>query len=112
MHATSGVIGASDADILVTLKEDHRPTANYIRDLRRDLPQEFPGVVFYFLPADIVTQILNFGLPAPMDIQVEGNDVETSHTIANKILAEMHNVPADRSPHPAALRLPDLRCRC
>ena len=93
MHATSGVIGASDADIMVTLKEDHHATANYIRNLRRDLPREFPDVVFYILPADIVTQILNFGLPAPMDIQVEGNDIEASHKIASKMLAEMRQVP-------------------
>ena len=93
MHATSGVIGASDADIMVTLKEDHHPTANYIRNLRKDLSQEFPDAVFSILPADIVTQILNFGLPAPMDIQVEGNDVEASHKIASRMLAEMRQVP-------------------
>ena len=78
MHATSGLIGAGDADVLVSLKEDHHPTANYIRDLRQRLPEEFPGITFYFLPADIVTQILNFGLPAPVDIQIDGADVESN----------------------------------
>ena len=68
-HATSGLIGAGDADILVSLKEDHRPTAEYVARLRQSLPRDFPGIVFYFLPSDIVTQILNFGLPAPIDIQ-------------------------------------------
>src|SRR5439155_1159019 len=62
MHGSSGVIGAADADILVSLKTNHRPTADYVRTLRQTLPTEFPGVTFYFLPADIVTQILNFGL--------------------------------------------------
>src|SRR2546427_144539 len=76
MHSASGVIGAADADILVSLKADHRPTADYVRALRQKLPGEFPGVTFYFLPADIVTQIINFGLPAPIDIQVEGADIQ------------------------------------
>ena len=93
MHSTDGVIGANDADVMVSLKEDHHPTANYVRDLRRTLPREFPGVTFYFLPADIVTQILNFGLPAPMDVQIEGNNVEASHAIADKMLAQMRQVP-------------------
>jgi len=68
MHSTSGLIGAADADILVSLKENHRPTAGYVQELRKKLAGEFPGSTFYFLPADIVTQILNFGLPAPIDI--------------------------------------------
>ena len=59
------MIGAADADILVSLKERHRPTADHVRTLRRVLPREFPSVTFYFLPADMVTQIINFGLPAP-----------------------------------------------
>ncbi|HZU10136.1 MAG TPA: efflux RND transporter permease subunit [Pseudacidobacterium sp.] len=93
MHMTSGTIGANDADIMVTLREDHHPTANYIRRLRQDLPAQFPGTSFYLLPADIVTQILNFGLPAPMDIQIEGNNIEASHEIANKLLIQLRQVP-------------------
>jgi multidrug efflux pump subunit AcrB len=93
MHSTSGVIGASDADILVTLKPDHGPTADYIRELRKRLPVDFPAVVCSFLPADIVTQILNFGLPSPIDIQIEGNDAKASHEIATKMLAELHQIP-------------------
>ena len=93
MHITSGVIGASDADILVTLKPDHTPTADFVRNLRKTLPAEFPGVSFYFLPADIVTQILNFGLPSPIDIQVEGADAQVSHDIANKLMSELRQVP-------------------
>src|SRR6266478_1792762 len=77
MYSRSGFIGTSDADILVTLKEGHRPTPDHMRTLRARLPHEFPGVSFYFVPADIVTQILNFGLPAPIDVQVEGNDLRS-----------------------------------
>ena len=93
MHSTSGAIGAADADILVSLKENHRPTAEYVRELRKKLPGEFPGTTFYFLPADIVTQILNFGLPAPIDIQVEGADIQGNRQIADKILNEIRQVP-------------------
>ena len=93
MHATSGVLGANDADVLVSLKENHHPTSNYVRQLRQDLPRRFPDVTFYFLPADIVTQILNFGLPAPIDVQIEGSNVEASHQIAEKIMMQLHQVP-------------------
>jgi len=92
MHATSGVIGANDVDVLVSLRKNHRATADYVRELREELPREFPGVNFYFLPADIVTQILNFGLPAPIDVQVEGANIQTSHEIAERILTELHQV--------------------
>src|SRR6266478_4998932 len=93
MHNTSGLITAADADILVSLKENHRPTARYVRELRKRLAAEFPGNTFYFLPADIVTQILNFGLPAPIDIQIEGADIQTNRQIADKILSEIRQVP-------------------
>jgi multidrug efflux pump subunit AcrB len=93
MHSTSGVLGASDGDVLVSLRENHHRVADYIRDLRSQLPRKFPEATFYFLPADIVTQILNFGLPAPIDVQIEGNDLVTSHQIAEKIMAEMRQVP-------------------
>jgi multidrug efflux pump subunit AcrB len=93
MHATSGLIGAGDADVMVSLKPEHRPTADYVRQLRADLPRAFPGIVFYFLPADIVTQILNFGIPAPVDIQIDGNDVDSNRKVANEILADLRHVP-------------------
>jgi multidrug efflux pump subunit AcrB len=92
MHSASGVIGAADADILVSLKPDHRPTADYVRALRQKLPEEFPGVTFYFLPADIVTQIINFGLPAPIDIQIEGADVEGNRRVADTMLNQLRQV--------------------
>jgi multidrug efflux pump subunit AcrB len=93
MHSSDGQTGASDVDILVSLKQDHRPTADYVRILRRELPAKFPGMMFYFLPADMVTQILNFGQPAPIDIQIEGNDIEADRVIANHMLAELREVP-------------------
>jgi multidrug efflux pump subunit AcrB len=93
MHATSGLIGAGDADILVSLKEHHHATADYVRRLRTDLPHEFPSVTFAFLPADMVTQILNFGLPAPVDIQIDGADVQSNREVANQILSDIRQVP-------------------
>ncbi len=92
-HATSGLVGAGDADILVSLKEDHHPTADYVRTLRKKLPREFPGTLIYFLPSDIVTQILNFGLPSPIDIQIDGADIAGNRVVANKILADLRTVP-------------------
>ena len=93
-HATSGLIGAGDADIMVSLnKENHRPTADYLEKLRSTLPRNFPGVTFYFLPSDIVTQILNFGLPAPIDIQFEGDNIAANRNIANKMLGQLRQVP-------------------
>src|ERR1700677_3333464 len=93
MHSTSGLIGAGDADILVSLKEKHHPTADYVRQLRLVLPRKFPGTVFYFLPADMVTQVLNFGLPAPIDIQIEGADIQGNREVAEKMLNELQHVP-------------------
>jgi multidrug efflux pump subunit AcrB len=98
MHNASGLIGAADADILISLKENHRPTADYVRQLRKTLPADFPGNTFYYLPADIVTQILNFGLPAPIDIQIEGADIQSNRQIADKILNEIDEVPGIADP--------------
>jgi multidrug efflux pump subunit AcrB len=93
IQASSGLIGAADADILITLRPSHRPTADYVRRLRQELPRAFPGTVFYFLPADMVTQILNFGIPAPVDVQISGKDVEANREVANQILGELRKVP-------------------
>ena len=92
-HATSGLIGAGDADVLVSLKEDHHPSADYVARLRKALPDAFPGTIFYFLPSDIVTQILNFGLPAPIDVQFEGADGTGNRRIANDVLEELRKIP-------------------
>ena len=82
----------------MSLKENHRPTAQYVRELRTKLAAEFPGNTFYFLPADIITQILNFGLPAPIDIQIEGADIQSNRQIADKILNEIREVPGIADP--------------
>jgi CzcA family heavy metal efflux pump len=93
MHSTSGLIGAGDADILVSLKEKHHPTEDYVQRLREALPRQFPGTTFYFLPADMVTQVLNFGLPAPIDVQIEGADVEGNREVAARMSQEITKVP-------------------
>ena len=92
-HMTSGTIGAGDGDVMVTLNANHGPTASYIRQLRAQLPGQFPGTTFSFLPADIVTQILNFGLPAPIDIQIEGSDDQGDRQVADRILQQLRLVP-------------------
>jgi multidrug efflux pump subunit AcrB len=91
-YGNSGTFGSSDADILISLKPDHARTADYIRKLRLRLPREFPGTVFGFLPADIVSQILNFGAPSPIDIQISGSSPQ-NHDIANTLVASLRHVP-------------------
>jgi multidrug efflux pump subunit AcrB len=92
-YSNTGVIGNSDSDILVSLTPKHHPTANYVRELRKVLPREFPGVIFYFLPADMISQILNFGLPAPIDIKIVGNNVEQTKVYADRLLPELKRIP-------------------
>src|SRR5581483_1673849 len=92
-YSNSAPIGTMDADVLVTLKPGHRPSSDYVHELRRKLPREFPGVAFYFLPADIISQILNFGLPAPIDIQVSGPNLDGNHAFATNLLAQLRNIP-------------------
>ncbi len=92
-HLTNGTLGAGDGDIMVSLKPDHGPTADYVRALRSNLPRTFPAATFYTLPADITTQILNFGLPAPIDVQIEGNDANVSKAQADKLLVQLRQVP-------------------
>jgi CzcA family heavy metal efflux pump len=92
-HLTNGTLGVSDGDIMVTLKPKHGPTARYVRALRSNLPRMFPADTFYTLPADITTQILNFGLPAPIDVQIEGGDAPASKAQADRILAQLRQVP-------------------
>src|SRR6266850_1721279 len=92
-YSNSAPVGTSDADILVTLNVNHHPTDNYIHQLRLTLPKQFPGAAFAFLPADMVSQILNFGLPAPIDVQVVGNDLEGNRRYADALLEKMKYVP-------------------
>jgi multidrug efflux pump subunit AcrB len=92
-YGNSGVVGTADADITVSLTKDHRPTNDYVEDLRKSLAKEFPGVTFYSLPVDMTTQILNFGLPAPIDIQVVGQNAAANHEFAEKLMQEIKYVP-------------------
>ena len=99
-YSSSGVIGTGDAEILISLNpEHHHPTAQYVRRLRRELPSRFPGVEFFFQPADIVSQILNFGLPAPVDIQVVGADMRGSYYIAQGIANRLRQIPGTADVH-------------
>jgi CzcA family heavy metal efflux pump len=91
-YSNSAPVGTQDADIMVSLSAKHRPTAGYVHDLRLKLAKDFPGTTFYFLPSDMVTQILNFGLPAPIDIQVVGNDLQGNRNFADKLLARVRSV--------------------
>jgi multidrug efflux pump subunit AcrB len=92
-YQNTGTIGPADGDALITLKEDHAPTDTYIKELRRILPQKYPGTTFSFLPADIVSQILNFGLPAPIDVQVVGNNQLANYAYAIDLLKRIRTVP-------------------
>jgi CzcA family heavy metal efflux pump len=92
IYNNTGLTGAADADILVSLKQDHHRTANYVRTLRQNLPREFPGVTFYFEPSDIVTQTLDFGLPAPIDIQIDGADIADNKQVAERMLNDLRHV--------------------
>ncbi|MGH9698060.1 MAG: efflux RND transporter permease subunit, partial [Candidatus Acidiferrales bacterium] len=92
-YSTSAPVGTGDADIQVELSQDHHPTAEYIHDLRFRLNHDFPGITFYFLPADIVSQILNFGLPAPIDVQILGRNLNANRDFADKLLNQLKFVP-------------------
>jgi CzcA family heavy metal efflux pump len=93
-YSNAGTIGSSDAEILVQLKEVRgKPTSTYISDLREKLPQRFPGVQFFFQPADIVTQILNFGTPAPIDVEVTGMNQRGNYLVGEKLAGEFRHIP-------------------
>jgi multidrug efflux pump subunit AcrB len=93
IYNNTGVIGPQDGDIQIALRKDHAPTADYVRKLREVLPDAFPDTVFSFPPADIVSQILNFGAPAPIDIQIRGNNLAANFEYANKMLKAIKQVP-------------------
>jgi multidrug efflux pump subunit AcrB len=91
-YSNSGVIGTGDADILVSLNAGHRPTDQYVRRLRARLNRDFPGITFYFLPADIVSQTLNLGLPAPFDVQIYGRDQSANRAVAARLAEKIRRV--------------------
>jgi multidrug efflux pump subunit AcrB len=92
-YSTSAPVGPSDADIFVALKPEHHPSEGYVRTLRRTLSTEFPSTTFAFLPADIVTQTLNFGLPSPIDVQIAGMNADANSAYANSLLTKFRSIP-------------------
>src|SRR3984957_2458988 len=93
-YNNSGTVGPADADILITIKPDYASEVDsYVKEMRETLPRLFPGTTFAFLPADIVSQILNFGLPAPIDVQIVGSKFDSNHVYANKLLRKIASVP-------------------
>jgi multidrug efflux pump subunit AcrB len=92
IYNNTGTIGESDGDIQISLNPGHAPTGDYVSRLREELPRRFPGMSFSFLPADIVSQILNFGAPAPIDLQIRGNDLGADYAYANKLLAQVRQI--------------------
>ena len=98
-YSNAGTIGTLDAEISISLVKDHGPTEAHVDRLRTILPKRFPGVEFFFQPADIVTQILNFGLPAAIDVQLSGNDVEANYALASKIMKRIQQIPGTVDTH-------------
>ena len=99
-YSTAGSIGTSDAEILFSLnQEHHHPTAGYVKQLREELPRQFPGVEFFFQPADIVSQILNFGLPSPIDIQIVGKDQTKNYELAQELGNQLRHVSGTADVH-------------
>jgi CzcA family heavy metal efflux pump len=92
-YNNTGTIGSADGEIQIGLRHEHRPTEDYVRTLREELPARFPGATFSFLPADIISQILNFGSPAPIEVQIRGPNLDANFAYAQKVLRELRHVP-------------------
>ncbi len=92
-YIDNGLVGTGDADIWVSLNHDHKPTGTYVRELRSKLNEDFPGTTFYFLPSDITNQTINFGLPAPIDVQLVGRDLAKSRAVADRLLNGIRRIP-------------------
>lgn len=92
-YNNTGTVGSQDGDIQIALNEGHAPTADYVREMREKLPREFPGVTFSFPPADIISQILNFGSPAPIDLQVRGPNLDANFGYASRLLRDIRKIP-------------------
>jgi multidrug efflux pump subunit AcrB len=99
IYNNTGTIGVQDGDIQISLGEGHAPTDDYVRRLREELPRRFPGLTFSFLPADIVSQILNFGAPAPIDLQIRGNNFDANFAYANTMLTQIRHIPGVADAH-------------
>jgi multidrug efflux pump subunit AcrB len=98
-YVDNGTVSNADGEILVALKEEHSPTAGYVARLREELPRRFPGCIFYFQPADITSQILNFGLPAPINVQVVGVNLAGNLAAAKELRREIARIPGIADVH-------------
>jgi multidrug efflux pump subunit AcrB len=98
-YSNAGTFSSLDGEIQISLNEGHRPTARYVEQMRRELPRRFPGVEFFFQPADMVTQILNFGLPAALDVKITGADLRASYEIAAKLMKQIQMIPGTVDTH-------------
>jgi multidrug efflux pump subunit AcrB len=98
-YSNAGTFGSHDGEIQVSLNEGHRPTQQYVETLRRELPRRFPGVEFFFQPADMVTQILNFGLPSAIDVKITGANLRADYDIAAKLMKQMQMIPGTVDTH-------------
>jgi multidrug efflux pump subunit AcrB len=98
-YSNAGTFGSHDGEIQVSLNEGHRPTQQYVEELRRELPRRFPGVEFFFQPADMVTQILNFGLPSAIDVKITGANLRADYDIAAKLMKQMQMIPGTVDTH-------------
>ncbi len=98
-YSNAGTIGTLDGEILLSLRPDHRPTEEFVTALRAELPRQFPGIEFFFQPADIVTQILNFGLPAAIDVQFTGANLEQNAALAADLLKSIRKIPGAVDAH-------------
>jgi multidrug efflux pump subunit AcrB len=98
-YSNAGTFSSLDGEIQISLNEGHRPTEHYVEEMRRELPRRFPGVEFFFQPADMVTQILNFGLPAALDVKITGADLRANYTIAAKLMKQIQKVPGTVDTH-------------
>ena len=98
-YSNAGTIGTLDGEIQIALKKEHEPTAKFVAILRRELPRRFPGIQFFFQPADIVTQILNFGLPAAIDVQFTGNNVDANAALAAQLNKQIERIPGAVDSH-------------
>jgi len=98
-YSNAGTFGSHDGEIQVSLNDGHRPTEHYVEEMRRELPRRFPGVEFFFQPADMVTQILNFGLPSAIDVKITGADLRADYDIAAKLMKQIQMIPGTVDTH-------------
>jgi multidrug efflux pump subunit AcrB len=98
-YSNAGTIGTLDGEILLSLREGHKPTEGFVTSLRAELPKRFPGVEFFFQPADIITQILNFGLPAAIDVQFTGASLNENAALAGELMKAVQKIPGAVDAH-------------